>query len=114
MPADLQMNQQPHWEKNSKDKGSDCFSEYLVIKEHGAFAVISNWSYGLSPEDPETSQGNTPGASQYFHRWLVDAYFNPSVNLNRIGDMLAYSRLQMNAWLLDPDMQTQNSKMGLL
>ena len=91
----------------SGERGYDCYSEYLVFSDHGAFAVISNWSYGLSPEDPETSSGDAPGASQYFHRYLVDAFFNSSVKLVRIGDMLAYSREQMNPWLLDPMMQTQ-------
>ena len=93
--------------KTAGVRGYDCFSEYLVFSDHGAFAVISNWSYGLSPEDPETSSGDTPGASQYFHRYLVDAFFNPAVKVVRLGDMLSYSREQMNPWLLDPAMQTQ-------
>jgi hypothetical protein len=90
-----------------EEKGSDCIAEYLVYSERGAFAVIANWSYGLSPEDPQTSDGDTPGASQYFHRYFVDAFFNPAVNMHRIGDMMNYSRVKMNSWLLDPEMQTQ-------
>lgn len=93
--------------RETGERLDDCFAEYLTYSEHGAFAVIANWSYGLSPEDPETSDGDTPGASQYFHRWFVDAFFNPSVNLFRIGDMLSYSKAKMNSWLLDPNMQPQ-------
>lgn len=89
------------------DRYDDCISEYLVFSKKGAFAVIANWSYGLSPEDPETSDGDTPGANQYFHRLMVDAFFNPSANHARIGDMLEYAKCKMNPWLLDPKMQTQ-------
>jgi hypothetical protein len=98
----------PYRGQGDEDKAyDDSIMEYLVFSECGAFAVIANWSYGLSPEDPITSTGDTPGASQYFHRFFVDAIFNPSVNLSRIGDMLAYSKYAMNPWLLDPNMQTQ-------
>lgn len=89
-----------------RKRGSDCISEALVNGKYGAYAVISNWSYGLSPEDPETSSGDTPGASQYFHRYFVDAFFNPHVQYTKIGDMLSYSKQQMNSWLLDPQMDT--------
>lgn len=94
-------------EVTDEEKADDAIAEYLVFSERGAFAVIANWSYGLSPEDPQTSAGDTPGASQYFHRYFVDAMFNPAVGMNRIGDMMNYSRVKMNSWLLDPQMQTQ-------
>ncbi|MBF0365230.1 MAG: hypothetical protein HQK50_06640 [Oligoflexia bacterium] len=49
----------------------DSIIEHFFTGEKGAFATISNSSYGLGPEDPEPTSTKTPGTSQILNRFFI-------------------------------------------
>ncbi len=76
------------WDESGTISPQDCFSEHLVMGEHGAFAAVVNSRYGWSGYGLD-------GVSQRFHRHFWDAFF--SEGKNTLGQALADSK-EENAW----------------